>query len=59
MKNEVNSVNALSTDKLLSNTRFKLFQIYFIRNVTLTSNAFTWYVNYNSIANNRGGINIW
>ena len=47
-----NSVNALSTDKLLSNVHSKMFQNS-LTNVPLTSNAFTWYDNYYSIADNK------
>ena len=47
----------LLTDKLLSNIRSKIFNTL-IRNVEFTSNVFTWYTNYNSIADNKGGVDI-
>ena len=47
MKIENNSVNALSTDKLLSNIRSNMIQILLYKTTLLTSNAFTRYANYN------------
>ena len=54
MKSNKNSVNSLSTDKLLSNIRFKMLQTHFFK-YSLTSYVFTWYANYYSITDTKGG----
>ena len=57
MKTEKNTVNALSTDRLLPTFILQCFK-HFLKKCALMSNAFKSHANYYSIAIIKGGLSI-